>query len=117
MSGERKYDLEERTAKFGEDVIHALRQIKTDHITKPLMSQLIRSSTSIGANYTEANGGESKKDFIHKCSICRKESRESKHFIRMLIVSSPEYKDILSRLWKEAHELTLIFGAITRKNG
>lgn len=108
-----KYDLEERTAKFGQDVIRLVRKIRADHISKPIISQLIRSSTSIGANYMEASGGESRNDFMHKCFICRKEANESRHFLKMLLAAEPEINVVL--LQKEAQELVLIFSAITRK--
>ena len=68
------YDLEERTALFGEAVIRLCREVKTDAVTKPIIGQLIRSGTSIGANYMEANGASSKKDFAHKIFICKKET-------------------------------------------
>lgn len=110
-----KYDLEERTAKFGEQVILLTRKLKPDHISRPLITQLVKSATSIGANYMEANGAESKKDFIHKINICKKEARETKYFLRMITRSNPEVTEEFRKLWKEAHELTLIFGAITRK--
>ncbi len=108
-----KYDLEERTAKFGQDIIKLVRQIKADYISRPIVSQLVRSSTSVGANYMEASGGESRNDFMHKCFICRKEANESRHFLKMLSTAHPEI-DLLS-LQKEAQELVLIFSAITRK--
>lgn len=108
-----KYDLEDRTAKFGQDIITLAKKIKADHISRPIISQLIRSSTSIGANYMEASGGESRNDFMHKCFTCRKEANESRHFLKML---STAYPDIdLASLKKEAQELVLIFSAITRK--
>jgi len=109
-----KYDLEERTAKFGEAVILLVRKLKSDHISRPLITQLVKSATSIGANYMEANGAESKKDFLHKINICKKEARETKHFLRMVATSNPEITEQFRILRKEAHELTLIFGAITR---
>jgi len=108
-----KYDLEERTAKFGENIIFIAKEIKPDVVNRPIVSQLIRCATSIGANYMEANGGESKKDFIHKCFICRKEANEARHFLRMLAAAHPEVQ--ITKLQKEAHELVLIFSAITRK--
>lgn len=107
-----KYDLEERTAKLGEDVIILCKAIKQDAITKPLISQIIRSATSIGANYCEANGASSKKDFKNKIFICKKEVQETKHWLRMLSISAPEKKEELRKIWKEAQELTLIFGKI-----
>jgi four helix bundle protein len=70
-----KFDLEERTAKFGEDIIDLLKTIKVTEINKPLISQVVRSSTSIGANYGEADSAVSKKDFKNK--IFCKESKET----------------------------------------
>jgi len=115
---ETKYDLEKRTSKFGEDIILFCRKIKQDTITRPLISQLIRSATSIGANYCEANGACSKKDFKNKIYICKKESQETKYWLHMLSIACPESKEDTRKLWKETQELTLIFGKIvsTLKN-
>ena len=82
-----KYDLEERCAKIGENVIIFCKSIKGSEITKPLINQFIRSATSIGANYMEANQASSKKDFINKIRICQKEANESKHWARMISVA------------------------------
>ena len=71
-----KFDLEERTAKFGEEIILFCKSLKQDVITRPLINQLIRSGTSIGANYCEANNASSKKDFRNKIFICKKEAQE-----------------------------------------
>jgi len=109
----KKYDLEERTAKFGEDIIKLCKNIKTSNISSPLVNQLVRSATSVGANYMEANGASSKKDFANKTFICKKECQETKHWLRMLSVAHPEHVDELKILWKEAHELNLIFQKIT----
>jgi len=111
-----EYDLEERTAKFGEDVIVFLRTISKDEITRPLISQLIRSATSIGANYCEANEAISKKDFRNKVCIARKEAHESKHWFRMLAKAVPSSAKKARILWKEAHELTLILATIVKKS-
>ena len=115
MDVKNKYDLEERTAKFGENVINFLKSIKENNISKPLINQLVRSSTSVGANYCEADDSESPRDFKHKIGICKKESRESKHFLRMIAVSNPERKDEIRILWQEAKEINLIFNAINHK--
>lgn len=103
----KKYNLEDRTSKLGEDIILFCRKIRQDTITRPLISQLIRSATSIGANYCEANGA---------CS--KKESQESKYWLHMISVACPESKESARKLWKEVQELTLIFGKIvsTLKN-
>jgi four helix bundle protein len=108
------YDLEERTAIFGEEVIKFCASLEKNQINKPLISQVIRSSTSIGANYMEANQASSKKDFRNKIRICQKESNETKHWLRMIAVANPKRKEICRKLWKEAHELTLIFAKISK---
>jgi four helix bundle protein len=88
----KKYNLEERTAKFGEDIIGLCQSIKQNTVNRSIVDQLIRSSTSIGANYMEANGASSKKDFRNKMHICKKEAQETQR-----------------KHWQEAHELVLIF--------
>jgi four helix bundle protein len=108
-----KYNLEERTARFGEDIIDLCKTIEQNIITKPVINQLIRSATSIGANYMEANGGSSKKDFKNKIFICKKESQETKHWLRMLVRCIPDEKDKIQILWQEAQEFTMIFQKIT----
>jgi four helix bundle protein len=108
----KKYDLEERTAKFGEEVINFSKKVPRGPITNPLITQLVKASTSIGANYCEADDAESKPDFKHKIGICKKESREAKHFIRMIAKAVPELKDEAKPLWQEAKELNLIFNSI-----
>jgi four helix bundle protein len=109
------YDLEERTAKFGENIIEFCKSIKQDAITKPIIIQLVRSGTSIGANYMEANAASSKKDFKNKIYICKKEAQETKHWLRMIVKCTPERKENIRKLWKECQELILIFGKIVSK--
>ncbi|HBH46306.1 MAG TPA: four helix bundle protein [Candidatus Jacksonbacteria bacterium] len=109
------YDLEERTAKFGEDAIKFCRELPKDEITRPLINQLVKCGTSVGANYCEADDAESPKDFVHKIGICKKESRECKHFLRMIASAVPERKKEARDLWREANELNLIFNAIYKK--
>ena len=109
-----KYDLEERTAKFGEDIISFAKKMQKNDVTRPLIKQIVRSGTSIGANYMEANQASSKKDFRNKIKICVKEANETKHWLRMISTADGEVKDACKELWKEAHELTLIFAKIAR---
>ena len=111
----KKYDLEERTAKFGEMIIEFAKKIPQNTVTLPIINQLVRAGTSVGANYCEADGAESKKDFKHKIGICKKEAKESKHWLRMVATAAPELADEARELWKEVHELTLIFSSIVRK--
>ncbi|MDI6778091.1 MAG: four helix bundle protein [Patescibacteria group bacterium] len=107
----KKFDLEERTAKFGENIIRFTKKIKETAITKPLIIQLVKSGTSIGANYCEADDAESKKDFKHKIGICKKEAKETKHWLRMIAIDVPELKIEARVLWQEAKELNLIFNS------
>ncbi|MEK7640489.1 MAG: four helix bundle protein [Patescibacteria group bacterium] len=109
------YDLEERTAKFGEETIKFAKTIPDNLITKRIVPQLVASSTSLGANYCEADDAESSKDFVHKLGICKKEARETKHWLRMVATASPELRDQSRVLWQEAKELHLIFNAIFKK--
>lgn len=111
----RKYDLEERTALFGEEIIHFAKKIRETTITRPLIGQIIRAGTSVGANYCEADDACSKKDFLHKIGTCRKESRETKHWLRMISVACPELRDEVRKHWQEAQELNLIFSSIINK--
>lgn len=107
------YDLEERTAKFGENIIEFCRSLEQDVIIKPIISQLIRSGTSVGANYMEANAASSKKDFKNKIHICKKEAQETKHWLRMAAKCLPKRKEEIRKVWRECQELTLIFQKIT----
>ena len=111
-----KYDLEDRTAKFGENIIEFAKKIPKNPITIPLISQLVKAGTSVGANYCEADCAESKKDFEHKLGICKKESKESKHWLRMISMAVPDLKSDTIILGREANELNLIFSSIVNKS-
>ena len=106
-----KFDLEERTAKFGEEIIKFAKKMPKNTITIPIINQIIKAGTSVGANYCEADGAESKRDFEHKMGICKKEAKETKHWLRMVATAVPELKEGSRKLWKEAQELTLIFSS------
>jgi len=115
QNDKKKYDLAERTAKFGESVIEFVSTLPNTPVNKVLISQVVRSATSIGANYMEADAAESKKDFQHKIAIGNKESKETMHWTRMIAKANPIKKDECRKLWQEAHELTLIFSSILRR--
>ena len=87
---DKPYDLEERTALFGEAVIDFAKKVPVNAVTRRLIEQLVGAGTSIGANYGEADDAVSKKDFGHKISICKREAREAKFFLRMLARAVPE---------------------------
>ncbi len=112
MTKDKNYDLEERTAKFSEEIIVLCKKSPKNTVTIPILDQLIRAGTSIGANYCEANGASSKKDFRNKIFICKKEAKETKYWLRLLVKAVEELKEDCKKLWKEAHELTLIFSKI-----
>ncbi|MBI3269306.1 MAG: four helix bundle protein [Planctomycetes bacterium] len=113
--GKRAFDLEERTARFGEAVIDFAKKVRINEITERLVPQVVAAATSVGANYCEADEAESKKDFRHKICIAKKEARESKHYIRMLVRAQPDLKPAATPLWQEGKELTLIFASIVRR--
>jgi four helix bundle protein len=113
-SDAKVYDLEERTALFGESVIQFAKRIPENPVTRRLIEQLVGAASSVGANYCEADDAVSKKDFRHKISICKREARESKFFLRMIAKAQPELRDDARPLWQEARELHLIFAKIYR---
>ena len=115
QSSAKVYDLEERTVKFGKTIIDFVRILPQDIVTKPLINQIVRSGTSVGANYCEADEASSKKDFANKISIAKKETRETRYWLKMLAHSNPNFVKDIDLLAKEALELNLIFAAIIRK--
>jgi four helix bundle protein len=110
----RVYDLEERTARFGEAVIDFAKTIPQNAVTYRIIGQLVGAGTSVGANYVEADDAVSKKEFLKNIGTCRKEARETKHFLRMAVRAVPELKPQARILWIEAKELHLIFSKIWR---
>ena len=109
----KKYDLVERTTVFGRNIIQLCKSSKVNIVSDPLIRQLVRSGTSIGANYMEATCASSKKDFRNKVFIAKKESQESKYWLVMLSTALPEIKPAIDPLWQECHELNLILQKIT----
>jgi four helix bundle protein len=112
--GDLHYDLEERTALFAQRVIDFAAALKRNPVTVPLISQLVRAATNIGANYCEADDAETRRDFRHKIGLCRKEARETKYWFRMIARAMPSCKSAARLLWQEAKELHLIFSKIRR---
>jgi four helix bundle protein len=111
---EVKFDLADRTATFGEQVIAFAKTIPVNPVTAPLISQIVRCGTSIGANYCEADEADTRKDFRYRIGICKRESKETKYQIRMLVAAEPRLKEAARPIWQEAKELTLILAAILR---
>jgi four helix bundle protein len=111
---EGRYDLEERTARFGEAIIGLAKKTPVNPVTEPLIRQLVRAATSVGANYCEADDASSKKEFRYRINVCKREAREAKHWLRMIGAAAPELIDDARAHWQEAKELHLIFASIHR---
>jgi four helix bundle protein len=107
--------LDERTAQFGEAIIRFAKKIPAKPVNKRLIEQLVGAGTSVGANYCEADDSISGKEFKQKICTCRKESKETMFFLRMIAVAEAQLASEARSLWREAKELNLIFGAIWRK--
>ena len=114
MTSGDKYDLEERLARFAENVLDLMKKLPQNAINSRMISQVVGSAGSSGANYMEANEAESKKDFTHKVGIAKKELKESQHWLRLLAKANPEFRDEFRKLWQENHELLLIFSKIIK---
>jgi four helix bundle protein len=113
MENSKQYDLEDRTLKFARQVREFVSKLNKNIITIEDCKQVIRSSGSVGANYIEANEALSKKDFVMRIKICRKEAKESGYWLKL--IESPDLQNEKLDLQREAVELTNIFGAILRK--
>lgn len=112
----QKFDLCDRTAIFSQSVINFCKKVPQNSITNPLINQLIRSGTSIGANYCEADEANSKKDFINKVAIAKKEAKETKYWLQLVGQTVENFKPEARCPWKEAQELNLILAAIIRNS-
>ena len=113
----KQYDLEDRTLKFAKNVRALVKKLRKTVGNIEDGKQLVRSSGSVGANYIEANEALSKKDFIMRVKICRKESKESRYWLKLLdIQDASEQENERISLIKEATELMNIFGSILRKS-
>ena len=113
---EKKYDLEERTTKFGKAVIRLCIELPKGPINNRLIDQVIGSSGSIGANYREANDALGKKDFIQRLKISRRESKEAQHWLELLMEANKDKKDEIHLLLKEVNELRNILSSIINKS-
>ena len=109
-----EFNLEGRTKKLSKDLLVFIKKVKINDLNKNIILQLLRSGTSVGANYCEAINASSKKDFINKIYICRKEIQETRYWVELLATIEEEFIENLRLLWKESHELTLIFNKISK---
>jgi four helix bundle protein len=113
----KTYDLEERTFEFAKICRAFAKRLPKTTANIEDGRQLIKASGSVGANYIEANESLSKKDFLMRVKISRKEAKESRYWLRLLDTGDPDDLDReRGKLITEATELMNIFGAILRKS-
>ena len=113
---QKQYDLEERTLIFSKKIIKLVKELPKNQINFRLVDQLIRSGTSLGANYREANETETKKDFNFRIRICRKEGKETFYWLKLLADVNPSFQNEINYLANEVLELVKIFAAILMKS-
>lgn len=112
----KRYDLEDRTLNFAKQVIEFLNKLPKTLANMEISKQLVRSAGSVGANYIEANESLSKKDFIMRIKICRKEAKESRYWLKLVSCNNKESEEEQKNLIQEAAELMKIFGAILERS-
>jgi four helix bundle protein len=113
---DKVFDLGESSTTFAESIVNFCCRFPRNPVLDPLVHQLVRSGTSIGANYSEANNASSRKDFSYKISLCRKEAAETMYWLRLVGKADREALPKARELWRETKELNLIFSAIFRKS-
>jgi four helix bundle protein len=112
----KRYDLEDRTQKFARDTFEFVNHINKTLVNVEIIKPLVRSTGSVGANYIEANEALSKKDFILRIKICRKEAKESRYWLSLLQIEDEQFDRHRTLLSNEVAELMRIFGAIIEKS-
>jgi four helix bundle protein len=112
----KQYDLEERTLTFARSVVSFCKKLPRSVIDGEIAKHLVRAETSVGANYIEANEALSKKDFLMRVKICRKEAKESGYWLKLLEISNTPLRQEQELLLKECTELMKIFSSIVTKS-
>jgi len=115
IQNSKRYDLEERTLIFAKQVIEFINKLPKTLANTEISKQLVKAAGSVGANYVEANESLSKKDFVLRIKICRKEAKESRYWLKLISCNSNESEKEQRNLIQEAMELMKIFGAILEK--
>ncbi len=116
IQNSKQYDLEDRTLDFSRKIIQLTKELPKNTINFKLINQLVRSGTSMGANYREANETETKKDFKFRIRICRKEGKETIYWLELVIEANPDFEEKIKPLIKETLELVKIFASILEKS-
>jgi four helix bundle protein len=114
----KRFDLEDRTFQFAKSVALYIKELPKSVSNLEYSRQVVDSSGSVGANYIEANEALSKKDFVMRIKICRKEAKESAYWLRLIVETNDEkWKQEGKKLLNEALELKKIFSSILTKSG
>ena|SRR3989338_5716573 len=112
----KKYDLEDRTIKFSKQVIDLVNNLPKNNVNREFISQVVRSSSSIGANYREANEALGKKDFYMRVRISRKEAKETQYWLELILHNNSNLGSTINPLINESIELLKILSAIISKS-
>ena len=116
MEQQKPYDLEKRTLEFAETVVLLCQKISADVVNREIIGQLVSSAGSVGANYREANEKLSKKDFLLRMKIARKEAKESTYWLELLRTANRSHEKECDALIKESVELRKILSSIIDKS-
>lgn len=109
------FDLEDRTLEFGKQIIGLCSTLPKNNVNFKLADQLIRSGTSIGANYREANETDTKKDFKNRVRIAKKEAKETVYWLELVLEANPSFTERIDKLLDESGQLVKILAAIYSK--
>lgn len=115
MNADDPRDLEERTFKFAVRIVQFVKKMKYSKENEVIRYQLVKSATSIGANYEEAQGAFSKNDFTYKIGICFREAKETNYWLRIIKAAEIIVDNGINDLIQESKELMNIFGSIMKK--
>lgn len=115
IQNNKRYDLEDRTLEFSRRIVRLCRALPKDVVNRRLADQLVRSGTSVGANYREANETQTKKDFRNRLRISRKEAKETVYWINLVMEANPDLKERVAPLLQEATELLKILASIAEQ--
>ncbi len=112
----KTYDLDARTLEFGKRIVRLAKALSKNTINSVLVSQVVRSGTSVGANYREANEASTKKDLVYRMTLCKKEAKETLYWLDIVTEANRELESRIKPLRQEAGELVKIFAAIVLKS-
>jgi four helix bundle protein len=116
QSKNHTFDLESRTLEFAKRIIRMCKVLPNNTVNFKLIDQIIRSAGSVGANYREANDSLSRKDFLMRMKIARKESKETEFWLNLIIEANGEMESKINSLLAESIEIKKILSAIIIKS-